>query len=456
MTAQSYNVVAEIDVSFDEHTAEQLLDPIADYSGAAGRSELGHTEVVFTLPAQTLRQANTTALAILETYPWPLRSLRVLPTDDYDRLVDAIDVPPLVVGPGGRRPARYQPPGRPQGDHHRFAARDPCRQHLDRARIRCARPHTAQRLTSTCLVNRPHLEDNSRPRVHRRAPARREVTTSTPEKGDTRAQFCARHTGRRPVSGAHPRPARLPRHPARGARGPAPDRYRTGRRTRRIDRHRHRRDRSGSTTPHRPAPTTVVNTLSRLVIDPERFPDAGEPANGFGRGAVYTRTCTGTPLRPEPYPHAEHLLDGYFRPYADAVTAAVEERLRVCGRAVIIDLHSYPEAPSGFEDPAAARPALCIGTDAVHTPGWLARLDPWRIRVPRRDREIGENTPYSGCYVPLRHYGRDERVTSVMIELRRDVYLTDPRTPHPERVERIGRALAVLIDQVTAQVAADV
>lgn len=96
MTAQSYNAVAELDAPFDEDTAEQLLGPIADYSGAAGRSELGHTEVVFTLPAETLRQANTTALAILETYPWPLRSLRVLPTDDYDRLVDAIDVPPLV------------------------------------------------------------------------------------------------------------------------------------------------------------------------------------------------------------------------------------------------------------------------------------------------------------------------------------------------------------------------
>lgn len=38
-------------------------------------------------------------------------------------------------------------------------------------------------------------------------------------------------------------------------------------------------------------PTTVVNTLSRLVIDPERFPDASEPANAFGRGAVYTRRC---------------------------------------------------------------------------------------------------------------------------------------------------------------------
>lgn len=128
----------------------------------------------------------------------------------------------------------------------------------------------------------------------------------------------------------------------------------------------------------------------------------------------------------------------------------------MCGRAVIIDLHSYPETPSGFEDPAAARPALCIGTDPVHTPEWLAEATRGAFASLPEFDEIGENTPYSGCYVPLRHYGRDERVTSVMIELRRDVYLTDPRTPHPERVERIGRALATLIDQVTAQVAADV
>lgn len=96
MTTQSYNVIAELDAPFDEDTAEQLLDPIADYSGAAGRSELGHTEVVFTLPAETLRQATTTALALLGTYRWPLHSMRVLPTDDYDRLVDALDVPPLL------------------------------------------------------------------------------------------------------------------------------------------------------------------------------------------------------------------------------------------------------------------------------------------------------------------------------------------------------------------------
>ena len=96
MTAQDYNVVAELDVPFNEETSDQLLAPIADHIGAVGRSELGRTEVVFTLPADSVRQANTTALAILDTYPWPLLSMRVLTTADFDRLAEAVELPPLV------------------------------------------------------------------------------------------------------------------------------------------------------------------------------------------------------------------------------------------------------------------------------------------------------------------------------------------------------------------------
>lgn len=96
MTAQPYNVVAELDVPFDEETVEQLIDPIVDYGGAVGRSELGRTEVVFTLPADSVRQANTTALAILEQYPSTLLSLRVLTAADFDRLTEAAELPPLV------------------------------------------------------------------------------------------------------------------------------------------------------------------------------------------------------------------------------------------------------------------------------------------------------------------------------------------------------------------------
>ena len=51
---------------------------------------------MFTIPAESVRQATSTALAVLGTYPWPLRSLRVLSTADFDRLTDAMALPPLV------------------------------------------------------------------------------------------------------------------------------------------------------------------------------------------------------------------------------------------------------------------------------------------------------------------------------------------------------------------------
>ena len=40
-------------------------------------------------------------------------------------------------------------------------------------------------------------------------------------------------------------------------------------------------------------PWIFVNRASRLVIDPERFPDEREELNAVGMGAVYERTTSG-------------------------------------------------------------------------------------------------------------------------------------------------------------------
>lgn len=52
---------AEFDTAFTEDTADQFLSPVADYGGAAGRSELRRAEIVFTPPAESVPQATTTA-----------------------------------------------------------------------------------------------------------------------------------------------------------------------------------------------------------------------------------------------------------------------------------------------------------------------------------------------------------------------------------------------------------
>ncbi|MFI1761027.1 N-formylglutamate amidohydrolase [Streptomyces sp. NPDC020800] len=192
-------------------------------------------------------------------------------------------------------------------------------------------------------------------------------------------------------------------------------------------------------------PWRFVNRLSRLVVDPERFPDEREEMLAVGMGAVYTRTTHRAELRPadtDPGP----LVERYFRPYARAMTEAVAGRLAATGRAVVIDVHSYPTEPLPYElHGAGPRPAVCLGTDAFHTPPELTEAA--RAALAGCG-ETGLDSPFSGTYVPLEYYGRDRRVSALMVEIRRDTYMTEPGGPAGPGLERLAAALTDLVDAV--------
>ncbi len=187
-----------------------------------------------------------------------------------------------------------------------------------------------------------------------------------------------------------------------------------------------------------------VNALSRLVVDPERFTDPGlEEMDAVGMGAVYTATSDLRVLRDPDPAHRAQLLERYFHPYADALADLVDERLAAAGRALLIDVHSYPTLALPYErHPELARPQVCIGTDPDHTPGWLldaalAAFASWELAV---------DEPFQGSYVPQRHYRTDLRVASVMVEIRRDVYLEPGGglldTAFSRLMEAVGRLAA--------------
>ncbi|MGA5648215.1 N-formylglutamate amidohydrolase [Streptomyces seoulensis] len=192
-------------------------------------------------------------------------------------------------------------------------------------------------------------------------------------------------------------------------------------------------------------PWRFVNRLSRLVVDPERFPDEREEMRAVGMGAVYTRTTHREPLRAEDTDQVP-LIGRYFEPYARALTEAVSERLAATGRAVVIDVHSYPSRPLPYElHGEGPRPAVCLGTDAFHTPPGLtaaarSAFSPYG--------KTGLDSPFSGTYVPLAHYGREPRVSALMVEIRRDTYMTEPGGPPGPGLEQLAGALAVLVDAV--------
>jgi N-formylglutamate amidohydrolase len=194
-------------------------------------------------------------------------------------------------------------------------------------------------------------------------------------------------------------------------------------------------------------PWRFVNRLSRLVVDPERFPDEREEMLAVGMGAVYTRTTHRGVLRaadtdPEP------LIERYFRPYAEAMTKAVADRLAATGRAVIIDVHSYPSAALPYElHGEGPRPPVCLGTDAFHTPPELTEL---ARKAFEPCGETGLDSPFQGTYVPLEFYGSDARVGALMVEMRRDLYMTEPGGPAGSGLNRLAEALAALVDAVPA------
>jgi len=236
-------------------------------------------------------------------------------------------------------------------------------------------------------------------------------------------------------------------------------------------------------------PCRFVNLQSRLVVDPERFPDEREELLARGMGAVYTRTAHGQRLRDDDPSHIEALLATYYRPYAAAMTSTVDDRLAATGRAVVIDVHSYPsralpyelhaDRPAGSASPglmstgsaatgagkegdaaqaprpargerapmALLRPAVCLGTDPFHTPPELVAA------ATAAFGEVALDTPFAGCYVPPEFHHRDRRVTALMIEIRRDGYMREPAGPPTSGLDRLAAALATVVNSVSAPAA---
>ncbi|WP_433275155.1 N-formylglutamate amidohydrolase [Pseudonocardia xinjiangensis] len=195
-------------------------------------------------------------------------------------------------------------------------------------------------------------------------------------------------------------------------------------------------------------PWTLVNRVSRLVVDPERFPDEREEMAAVGMAAVYTRGTHGQRIRDDDPGHRHALLDAFYTPWATAVRDAVDDRLAATGRAVLLDVHSYPSVPLPYELHAAGpRPAVCLGTDAVHTPEWLVAAAGTAFAPIGT---VGLDSPFAGTYVPLAHHGTDQRVLSIMIEIRRDGYLVEPAGALTAGADRVAASLAALVDAVTA------
>jgi N-formylglutamate deformylase len=61
---------------------------------------------------------------------------------------------------------------------------------------------------------------------------------------------------------------------------------------------------------------------------------------------------------------------------------------------------------------------------------------------------VALNTPFAGCYVPSDRWQTDPRVTSLMVEIRRDRYMTEPGGAYHEGLARLSAELTTLINTI--------
>jgi N-formylglutamate deformylase len=168
----------------------------------------------------------------------------------------------------------------------------------------------------------------------------------------------------------------------------------------------------------------VVFGVSRFVVDPERFTnDALEPMAARGMGAVYMATTQGAPLRASlSASQRAELLARFYVPHHAALEAATHAVLHATGRCLILDGHSFPSDPLPCDlNQDRPRPEICIGTDPFHTPSALATEAANGFAAYGLDVAI--DRPYSGALVPARWYRRDDRVSALMIEVNRCLYM---------------------------------
>lgn len=190
------------------------------------------------------------------------------------------------------------------------------------------------------------------------------------------------------------------------------------------------------------------NINSRIVMDPERFrSDTDEIMSQFGIGAIYTHSTSGKLIKNISEIRREELMKKYYDPYHEELGSKVEQAINEFGKCLIIDGHSFPEIPLSFElDKSSDRPDICIGTCDFHTPE--IHVQTMEDFIKRNGFSVKRNSPFAGTMVPMKYYLKDKRVSSVMIEINRKLYMDEATGEKLAGFEELHRFIACLLDRM--------
>jgi len=188
--------------------------------------------------------------------------------------------------------------------------------------------------------------------------------------------------------------------------------------------------------------------ISRLLVDVERFEkDELGPMSKVGMGCVYEKTHDGKSLKNIEYIKNE-LINKFYKTHHEHFTKIVDKKLIENNKALIIDCHSFPKYPLPYElNQETDRPEICIGTDNFHTSEELKNLFGDLFEIS--NFTVKYNAPFKGSMVPLKFHKKEIRVQSIMIEVRRDLYIDEESGEKNYEFYKIKNILEKIIKKIS-------
>ena len=192
----------------------------------------------------------------------------------------------------------------------------------------------------------------------------------------------------------------------------------------------------------------IVFGYSRVLVDVERFRDDNlESAASMGFGKFYSRSYDGRPLRRDLFEHETSELLRLYDSHHESFESEVARELDESGACLIVDCHSFPEVNPPWLEPATTeQPDFCIGTDEYHTPPRLASA--CGEAIEQLGFSVRYNDPFSGSIVPLKFYQADKRVSSVMIEVNRALYMDEATGEKSQDFDEVQASISSLLSAI--------
>ena len=170
----------------------------------------------------------------------------------------------------------------------------------------------------------------------------------------------------------------------------------------------------------------IITPFSRIFCDVERFVDDElEIMSKVGMGVLYKKLDSDELLRKVSPELRDKILKEYYWKHHDSLTTKVEDQIKINGECLIVDCHSFPSTPLlKAINQNINRPDFNIGTDSFHTPEKY--IETSNTYFENLGYSLGVDWPYSGSIVPMKYYQKEKRVSSIMLEINRRLYLNEP------------------------------